>query len=110
MTRREVRNDAWAQRIIDRLKSDLWSDQQPGAPGMLDDKRATAILKKLHDELWAPSMDPKERDMWANRIVDKLRAVLWSGTGSSTKKQPSPDELKRVDEILARIRREIWSL
>ncbi|MEX2680016.1 MAG: hypothetical protein Q6373_000310 [Candidatus Sigynarchaeota archaeon] len=109
MKRHEKKDEAWAQRIIDRLKIDLWSDLQPGAPRKLDDNRLMTILKKIHDELWAPSMDPKDRDMWANRIIDKLRSELWSVTGGGPKRQPSPDELKRVDEILARLKQELWS-
>jgi hypothetical protein len=104
-----VKDDAWAQGVLDRLKSDLWSAQRPGASGHLDQSRVDAILSKLQDELWSPAVDPKEREAWANHIIDKLRDELWTPVGNGPKRQPPPDEQKRVDAILARLKNELWS-
>ncbi len=109
MTRRDVKDEAWAQRILERLKSDLWSAQQPVALGHLDEERVDAILGKLRDELWSPAVEPKERKAWANRIIDKLRAELWTHAASGPSKPTSPEEEKRVDEILARLKNDLWS-
>ncbi len=110
MTSKKVKDDAWAQRVLERLKKDLWDARHTTTPGQFDEARIDAILNKLKNELWSDATDPKEREAWATHIIEKLRAELWAPASNGSKKQPTPEELKRVEAILAKLKKELWAL
>ncbi|NMC06753.1 MAG: hypothetical protein GYA24_16165 [Candidatus Lokiarchaeota archaeon] len=101
-----TRDDAWARRVLDRLKSELWNPAS--RLDQLGEARMDEILERLRVELWTSPVDARERDAWADRIIRKLRDDLWSMASGDSRRPPTPDETSRVDAILARLKHELW--
>ncbi|MBN2152390.1 MAG: hypothetical protein JW839_13140 [Candidatus Lokiarchaeota archaeon] len=109
MARHGITDEERVRKILERLENDLWGPLHERKAGDLDTGRLDAILSKLREELWAPAVELEDRDEWVNRVIDTLREDLWGTAPGAPEKRPSPEEEKRVEAILARLKEDLWS-